>query len=140
MLTALVLVLLIVTLNGVTGQPVLLLVLGLESEPRAPVSRVTLNMEDQNVQKTRRSPVIEMFHAPSTASKYGVTGPVVFAAGLQLCLEGRGRGLGLERSQFQLPTKEEIVHLVILMIRKRPAGVRLKQELSGQWWRWGLGS
>ena len=134
------LILLTVSLTGVTGQNVLPVVLEQELEHAARIFGVNPFMKDWHVQKTRRSPVIEMFHAPSTASKYGVTGPVVFAAGLQLCLEERGRGLGLERSPFQLPTKEEIVHLVILMIRKRPAGVRLKQELSGQWWRWGLGS
>ena len=96
MLTALVLVLLIVTLNGVTGQPVLLLVLGLESEPGAPVSRVTLSMEDQNVQKTRRSPVRATSPALLTAS-LGLTGPVVIARRVK----GRGRGSVLRRKMKQ---------------------------------------
>ena len=125
------LILLTVSLTGVTGQNVLPVVLGQELEHAARISGVNPFMKDWHVQKTRRSPVIEMFHVRSTASMSGVTGPVVFAAGCQKCFQGRVKGLGLGRSPFHLLTMDVIVRF--LRIRKRPAGVRLKQELSGQW-------
>ena len=122
MVTALPLFLLIVT--GVNGQPVLLLVLGLESERKAPVSRWTLNTKERNVQKARRSPVIEMFHVPLTASRFGLTGPVVTA--------GRVKRGGRERSSLKLLTKEGIV--IRRKRRKRNASVRPKKDPQGWWW------
>ena len=113
MVTALILALLIVT--GVSGQPVLLLVLGLESERKAPVSEMSLEMQEWNVRKTRRSSVRAMFPAPLTASRFGLTGQVVIVRRVK----GRGRGSVLRRK-----------------MRQRTVSVRPKRDPQGRWGQW----